>query len=124
VRGARHARNLLPGRLLLLAARRHLQRRSWSRPRARTAAARARLGGVGAAIDGLVAAARWVVEHAQLVIIVLLFAYIAAARAGSVTGAGARPAPVGRTLDQLVAGSARYDTYCPCSRGCRPVNCT
>jgi len=32
---------------------------------------------------------------------------------GSVTGAGARPAPVGRTLDQLVAGSAHYDTYCP-----------
>jgi len=74
-------------------------------------------GGIGAVIDGLVAAARWVanlaVEHAQLVTIVLLLAYIATARAGSVSGAGARPAPVGRTFNQLVAGSARYDTYCP-----------
>jgi len=79
--------------------------------------AQQQLGGVGAAIDGLVAAARWVanlaIEHKHLVLYALLFAYIAAARAGSVTGAGARPAPVGRTLDQLVAGSARYDTYCP-----------
>jgi len=77
------------------------------------ARAQQQLGGVGAAVDGLVAAARWVanlaLEHKHVVIYALFLAYSAAARAGPVTGAGARPAPVGRTL----AGSARYDTYCP-----------
>jgi len=61
--------------------------------------AQQQLGDVGAAVDGLVAAARWVanlaLEHKHVVIYALFFAYIAKARAGSITGAGARPAPVG-----------------------------